>query len=103
MSLRVVPAVTILFFTTTFNLEDAAVVLEKWQNLAATAPDALSSVAQLSANGSSGVGVFAVNGEFRVEHGSVPAARQELVSILRTQWLDHLPPRSTRPRSRSRR
>lgn len=35
-TMRLVPAVTILFYTVTFNLSDAAIVPEKWQNLATT-------------------------------------------------------------------
>jgi hypothetical protein len=69
-------------------------VLEKWQNLAATAPDALSSMAILTANASSLVptGTFFINGEFRVDHGTVKVAKRELERVLRTQWLDLLPP-----------
>jgi len=88
-----VPAVTVLYYTVTFNLKDAATVLDKWQNLAATAPDALSSVANLTnAIPSTGPATFFFDGEFRVEQGDVQAAKQELVNVLRTQWLDLLPP-----------
>ena len=94
LTMRVVPAVTILLYTVTFNLEDAAIVLEKWQNLAATAPDALSSVANFGANPSpsGGEGSFFVNGEFRVDHGTAQAARATLTNVLRSRWLDLLPP-----------
>ena len=94
LTMRLIPAVTILFYTVTFNLTDAAIVLEKWQNLAATAPDALSSVANITANAPSSTETptFFMDGEFRVDHGNVQAAKQELVTVLRTQWLDLLPP-----------
>ena len=94
LTMRLVPAVTILFYTINFDLSDAAVVLEQWQNLAATAPDALSSVANITAGNPAipGLGSFFIDGEFRVEGGTVQPARQQLESILRTQWLDLLPP-----------
>jgi hypothetical protein len=94
LSLRVVPAVTVLYYTVTFNLTDAAIVLDKWQNLAAAAPDALSSVANITANAvpSAGPVTFFFDGEFRVEQGTVQAAKQQLESVLRTQWLDLLSP-----------
>lgn len=94
LTMRLVPAVTILFYTVTFNLTDAAIVLEKWQNLAATAPDALSSVANITANAPSSAETptFFIDGEFRVAHDNVPAAKQELMTVLQTQWLDLLPP-----------
>jgi hypothetical protein len=77
LTLRVVPAVTVLYYTVTFNLKDAATVLDKWQNLAATAPDALSSVANLTnAIPSTGPATFFFDGEFRVEQGDVQAAKQ---------------------------
>jgi hypothetical protein len=68
-------------------------VLAQWQNLAATAPDALSSVANLAPNASASLptGTFFVNGEFRVDHGDVAAAKRELESVLQTRWLDRLP------------
>jgi hypothetical protein len=81
--------VTILFYSVTFDLKDGAVVLANWQNLAATAPDALSSIA--AASSSTGQAVLVINGEFRVESGSVAAARTTLTNVLRTQWLDRLP------------
>jgi hypothetical protein len=82
--------VTILFYSVTFDLKDGAVVLANWQNLAATAPDALSSIAA-AASSSTGQAVLVINGEFRVESGSVAAARTTLTNVLRTQWLDRLP------------
>jgi len=92
LTMRVVPAVTILLYTVTFDLEDAASVLEKWQNLATRAPDALSSVANIGAAASpSDGGAFFINGQFRVDHGTVPAAKDTLARILRTHWLDLLP------------
>lgn len=93
LSARVVPATPILFYGVSFAPKDAAIVLAQWQNLAATAPDMLSSVANLTARTSSSLptGAFFIDGEFRVE-GNVPAAKRELESVLRTQWLDHLPP-----------
>jgi hypothetical protein len=90
LTLRVVPAVTVLFYAVTFDLEDGAVVLANWQNLAATAPDALSSIAAASSS-STGQALLVINGEFRVESGSVAAARTTLTNVLRTQWLDRLP------------
>ena len=93
LTLRVVPAVKILFHTVIFELKDAAIVLEKWQNLAATAPDGLNSIATFGGNASPAfpTGSLFVNGTSRVEHGSVHAAKQELEKVLRTQWLDLLP------------
>jgi FAD binding domain/Berberine and berberine like len=92
LTVRVVPAKPILFYTVQFKLRDAAAVLAGWQNLAATAPDALSSVANITAiaAGSGTVGFF-VNGELRVEGDSLPAARRELETVLRSRWLDLLP------------
>jgi len=92
LTMRVVPAVTILFYTITFNLADAAVVLESWQALATAAPDALSSVANMTAGTPLAAGSFFINGQFRVDHGDVEAAKQELVNVLRSEWLDLLPP-----------
>jgi hypothetical protein len=93
LSLRVVPAVTVLYYVVTFNLQDAAIVLDKWQNLAAAAPDGLSSVANLTnAVPSANLPTFFFDGEFRVEQNDVEAAKQELRRILNTQWLDLLPP-----------
>jgi hypothetical protein len=91
LTMRVVPAVTVLFYVIAFDLEDGAVVLEAWQNLAATAPDALSSIVAGTAS-STATGALVINGEFRVEGGDVQAARNELTTVLQTQWLDHLPP-----------
>ena len=95
LTMRVIPAVTVLFYTVTFHLTDAAIVLETSQKLATTAPDALSSVANLTANPSSSAdaNTFFINGEFRVDKGDVWAAKQELERVLRTQWLDLLPTR----------
>lgn len=90
LTLRTVPAVTVLFYTLAFDGKDGAVVLAAWQNLAATAPDALSSVAALTAS-STGQSLLLINGEFRVESGTVAAARATLTNTLRTQWLDRLP------------
>jgi hypothetical protein len=91
LTVRVVPAVTILFYAVTFAPKDAAIVLAQWQNLAATAPDALSSVANFTANTPSSPATFFIDGEFRVEQGNVAAAKRELESVLRTQWLNRLP------------
>jgi hypothetical protein len=93
LTMAVVPAVTVLFYTVTFNLADAAIVLEKWQSLAASAPDALSSVANLTAttSASPNPSTFFINGEFRVEQGSVEAAEAQLKNILQAQWLEQLP------------
>jgi FAD binding domain/Berberine and berberine like len=92
-TMAVVPAVTVLFYTVTFNLGDAAIVLDKWQNLAATAPNGLSSVANLTAtaSGSPGPNTFFINGEFRVDQGSVMAAEAQLKNVLQTHWLNQLP------------
>jgi len=90
LTLRVVPAVTILFYTVAFDLKDGAGVLTNWQNLATTAPDALSSVVAATAS-STGQSLLLINGEFRVEGGTVAAARATLTDVLRTQWLDRLP------------
>ncbi len=91
LTVRVVPAATILFYAVTFAPRDAAIVLAQWQNLAASAPDALSSVANFTANTPSSPATFFVDGEFRVDQGNVAAAKRELESVLRTQWLDRLP------------
>jgi hypothetical protein len=92
LTVRVVPAGPILFYTVPFKLRDAAVVLAAWQNLAAAAPDALSSVANIAATAaSSGMAGFFINGEFRAHANNLAAARRELEMVLRTQWLDHLP------------
>ena len=92
-TMAVVQAVTVLFYTVTFNLSDAAIVLGSWQNLAATAPDGLSSVANLTATTSPppDPNTFFINGEFRVDQGSVQAAEAQLENILQTQWLNLLP------------
>jgi len=90
LTLRVVPAVTILFYTVTFDLKDGTDVLANWQNLATTAPDALSSIVAATAS-SNGQSLLLINGEFRVESGTVAAARDTLTTVLRTQWLDRLP------------
>ena len=91
LTLRIEPAVKILFYNTVFDLEDGAVVLAAWQNLAATAPDALSSVAAANAS-SAGAAALIINGEFRVEDGNVADATDALTKLLKTQWLDLLPP-----------
>jgi hypothetical protein len=93
LTMAVVPAVTVLFYTVLFNLKDAPVVLEKWQSLAVTAPDGLSSVANFTANGSAppSEATFFINGEFRVDRGSVQAAMAQLQMLLQTLWLDLLP------------
>jgi hypothetical protein len=91
LTLRVVPAVTVLLYVVTFEAKDAAAVLAAWQNLAGTAPDALSSIAALTAS-ADGQGTLLFNGEFRVEDGDVPAATATLTNVLRTQWLDLLLP-----------
>ena len=93
LTVRVVPAVTTLLYTIIFDLKDAAIVLEKWQNLVTQAPDALSSTATFGGNSSSSfpTGALLVNGEFRVEQGTSRAAAQELERVLRTQWLNLLP------------
>ncbi len=91
LTLRVIPSVHVLFYTTTFELKDAAAVLAAWQNLALTAPDILSSVAAASAS-TTGNGVLVINGEYRIVDNNVPAARAALEQVLRTQWLNQLPP-----------
>jgi hypothetical protein len=91
LTFRLVSAVTVLFYNTVFALKDGAVVLEAWQNLAATAPNALSSVAAASAATATAPAGLVINGEFRVENGNVQAARTELRTVLQTQWLDKLP------------
>jgi len=93
LTMAIVPAVTVLFYTVLFNLKDAPIVLEKWQSLAATAPDGLSSVANFTANGSAqpSEATFFINGEFRVEQGSAQAAQAQLEELLQTLWLDSLP------------
>ena len=111
LTLKIVPAVKVLFYVVAFDLEDGAPVLEAWQNLAATAPDALSSVVAAGALPIGGVpngppitglgdsavtgtiGALIVNGEFRVEDGDVAAAEAQLRNVLQTQWLDRLEPR----------
>jgi hypothetical protein len=90
LTVRLVPAVTVLFYVVAFDLAHGAVVLEAWQDLAATAPDALSSIGAGTAS-TDGTGLLILNGEFRVEHGDVQAARNELSTVLQTQWLDKLP------------
>ncbi|MGH7341992.1 MAG: FAD-binding protein, partial [Candidatus Rokuibacteriota bacterium] len=92
LTMRVVPAVTVLFYVVAFDLKDGAVALEAWQNLAATAPDALSSIVAANAS-TAGLAGLIINGEYRVEHGDVEAAKQDLATVLQTQWLDRLPPR----------
>src|SRR5262249_31871315 len=79
LTLRVVPAVTTLLYTIIFDLADAAIVLDTWQNLVATAPDALSSVATVGGNASAAIptGALFINGEYRVESGSVRTAKQQ--------------------------
>jgi FAD binding domain len=91
LTMKIVPAVTVLFYVVVFDAADGAPVLAAWQNLAATAPEALSSIAALTAS-TNGTSVLAFNGEFRVENGNVPAARAALTNVLQTQWLDLLPP-----------
>jgi hypothetical protein len=92
LSVQVVPIPpAVLFYTVYFYLKDAAVVLEKWQNLAATAPDALSSVANLTPAGAlADQAVFFINGEYPVTQGSVAQARQDLETLLRTGWLNQV-------------
>jgi FAD/FMN-containing dehydrogenase len=91
LTLRVVPAPCVLFYTTVFDLEDGAAVLAAWQNLTAMAPDALSSVAAANAS-ADGAAVLVVNGEFRVEDGRVDEAKDTLTKILQDHWLKRLPP-----------
>ena len=89
LTVQVVPAVTVLFYTVVFNLLDAAQVIAGWQNLAVLAPDALSSVVNLpNANPLTGPAQFFVNGEYPVSNDDVDGAKQELTRILRSAWLD---------------
>jgi FAD binding domain/Berberine and berberine like len=89
LTVQLVPAVTVLFYTVAFNLLDAARVLESWQNLAVLAPDALSSVANLpNASPLTGPAQFFVIGEYPVSNGDVDGAKQELTRILRSAWLN---------------
>jgi FAD binding domain/Berberine and berberine like len=93
LTVRIVPTAPILFYTVSFQLRDAAAVLAEWQNLAATAPDALSSVANITANApATETGGFFIVGEFRTDAGDVPAARRDLEMALRSGWLERLPP-----------
>jgi hypothetical protein len=95
LTLAVVPMVMVLFYTVTFqDLNEAPTVLEAWQNLAASAPDELSSVANITSaiRGAAGPTAFFIDGEFRVESGSVEDAEARLGNILQTQWLGLLPP-----------
>jgi hypothetical protein len=75
-------------------------VLAAWQNLAAAAPDALSSVAAANAS-SDGAALLVINGEFRVEDckdcedcedGKVAEAKETLRKTLQDHWLKLLPP-----------
>jgi hypothetical protein len=97
LTLRVVEAVCTLFYNTVFALEDGAAVLAAWQNLAAAAPDALSSIAAANAS-SDGAAVLIINGEFRVEgvkdchDPKVAEAKQTLTKTLQDHWLSLLPP-----------
>jgi hypothetical protein len=91
LTMRIVPAVPVLFYAVVFDGADGAQALAASQNLAATAPDALSSIAAATAS-TNGTSALVVNGEFRVEDGNVPAARAALTNVLQTQWLDLLPP-----------
>ena len=70
LTMRVVPAVTILFYVVAFDMKDGALALQAWQNLAAAAPDALSSIGAGTAS-ANGAAALLFNGEFRVEHGDV--------------------------------
>jgi hypothetical protein len=92
LTLTVVSAKTLLFYALTFQLLDAAIVIDKWQNLVA-APAALSSsiVNLTAATPVLGPPTFFVDGEFRVEQGTIQDAKAELELILRTQWLSQLP------------
>jgi len=90
LTVRVVPAVTVLLYAIAFELKDGAVVLEAWQNLAANAPNVLSSIGAGTASMSGG-GALLFNGEFRVEHGTVEDAKKQLKTVLKTRWLDLLP------------
>jgi hypothetical protein len=95
LTVKIVPARTVLVWTVPFpDTADGAVVLEAWQNLAANAPDELScALAAQAGNGQVGAPVLFVAGEFRVEAGvTVEAATATLTDVLRTQWLDRLPP-----------
>lgn len=89
LTLRLVPAVPVLYYIAVFDLADGAEVIAAWQNLAAEAPDELSSIA--AATGAAGRGLLIINGDFRVEDGDVPAARERLLDILQTHWFDLLP------------
>ena len=115
LTLKVYPARPILAYNVTFNLDNilanvlddlegtamekdslahGARVLAAWQNFS-TAPDALSSVFFASAGKASpgkGTGLLSVAGEFRVEGCTVEEARKELIGILKSYWLDLLPP-----------
>ena len=90
LTLRVVPAVPTLFYTLVCDLAHGAEVMAAWQNLV-TAPDALSSIGAATAS-TNGTGLVLFNGEFRVEDGNVPAAREDLINRLTHDWLGGLPP-----------
>src|SRR5262249_14485535 len=94
LTLRVVPAVTTLLYTIIFDLAGAAIGLDTWQHPVATARAALSSVARVGGNASSAppTGALFINGESRVESGSVRPAKRQLKQILHPQWLDLFPP-----------
>jgi hypothetical protein len=95
LTVRVVPAVPVLFYNIAFDLKDGAAVLAAWQNLAATAPEAFTSVAATAAS-SSGTAVLVINGEFRVEDGNeegkVKAARAALDDLLHQHLFALVPP-----------
>jgi hypothetical protein len=91
LTLRLVPAARVLFYVVTFDLDDAPEVLEAWQNLAATAPDALSSIVAAAAP-TPDTGLLIINGEFRFEDGNVDKATKTLTDVLKTQWLNRLSP-----------
>jgi Berberine and berberine like len=80
--------VPVLYYVAVFDPADGAEVMAAWQNLAATAPDELSSIGAATTGAA---GLLIINGELRVEDGNVPAAREKLIGILQTHWFDLLP------------
>jgi FAD/FMN-containing dehydrogenase len=72
LTVRLVPAVTVLFYVVAFDLADGAVVLEAWQDLAATAPDALSSIGAGTAS-TDGTGLYDPTDVFKFAQ-SIPLA-----------------------------
>jgi FAD/FMN-containing dehydrogenase len=80
-------------------------VLEAWQNLAATAPDGFSSIFAATASRNGGESLLLANGELQVgddwrslaeglvRDEPIDTPEDLLWAILRTHWLDDLPPK----------